>query len=533
MRVLLYGRVSTQRQAEHDLSIPDQLRQLREYCQRNGHEIVQEFRDAGLSATDDNRPGFREMIDFAIDRSNGVEAVLVLTTSRFFRDAVGSRVYKKTLKRAGVRVVSITQETSDDPMGGFIEGIFELQDQYESEINGFHTLRGMKENARRGGFNGSTPPFGYAVEATVDENGVTRRRLVVNPTEAEMVRLMFDLYVNGLEGERLGIKNLTDPLNRSGYRTRSGGRWSKVKIGQRLADRTYIGEHHYNQVDGKTKRPKPQSEWVLIPVPPVVDLELFERAAKLRQQGRPSVKRPPSVTSSPALLTGLLYCGRCGSRMTRETAKGGAYHYYNCSSFIRKGKSSCAGNRVSQPDLERQVLEHLSTKLFALPRIRQMVRQLSREISRLRKANSGKLADLEASLQDVRLRIKRHHEALECGAVDMTLVGDRLRELRAQEQELVEEMERACGPRPLPPYLLKEESLLSIQRNLQQVFLLNGNGVAKRYLAFLLERIEVNGDEVRLEANPAALLAGGLQAGRFAGVDQLSPVLTVDYDWLG
>jgi hypothetical protein len=187
---------------------------------------------------------------------------------------------------------------------------------------------------------------------------------------------------------------------------------------------------------------------------------------------------------------------------------------------------------VPQAELERQVLEHLSTKLFALSRIRQMVRQLSREISKLRKANIGKLSALEASLQDVRLRLKRQHEAIECGAVDMTLVGDRLRELKAQEQELVEEMERACGPRPLPPYLLKEESLLSIQRNLQQVFLLNGNGVAKRYLAFLLERIEVNGDEVRLEANPAALLAGGLQAGEFAGGNQLPPVLTVDYDWL-
>jgi hypothetical protein len=68
--------------------------------------------------------------------------------------------------------------------------------------------------------------------------------------------------------------------------------------------------------------------------------------------------------------------------------------------------------------------------------------------------------------------------------------------------------------------------------SLQQVFLMNGNGVAKRHLAFLLERIEVNGDEVRLEANPAALLAGGLQAGEFAGGDQLPPVLTVGYDWL-
>jgi len=55
----------------------------------------------------------------------------------------------------------------DDPMGGFVEGIFELIDQYESEMNGYHTLRAMKENASKGYINGSTPKFGFmAVEVT-------------------------------------------------------------------------------------------------------------------------------------------------------------------------------------------------------------------------------------------------------------------------------------------------------------------------------------------------------------------------------
>jgi hypothetical protein len=55
------------------------------------------------------------------------------------------------------------QEVSDDPMGEFVEGIFELIDQYESDMNGFHTLRAMRENARRGYFNGSRPKFGFTV----------------------------------------------------------------------------------------------------------------------------------------------------------------------------------------------------------------------------------------------------------------------------------------------------------------------------------------------------------------------------------
>jgi hypothetical protein len=54
-------------------------------------------------------------------------------------------------------------------MGEFVEGIFELIDQYESDMNGFHTLRAMKENARRGYFNGSRPKFGFTV--TTEEAG--------------------------------------------------------------------------------------------------------------------------------------------------------------------------------------------------------------------------------------------------------------------------------------------------------------------------------------------------------------------------
>jgi len=71
-----------QGQAERDLSIPDQITQLREYCRKHNHEVL--------------------------------EAILVLTTSRFFRDALGARKYKHELKKKGVQVISITQEVKDD-----------------------------------------------------------------------------------------------------------------------------------------------------------------------------------------------------------------------------------------------------------------------------------------------------------------------------------------------------------------------------------------------------------------------------------
>lgn len=530
VRVVLYARVSTQKQAEQDLSIPDQFRQLEDYCSQNQHEIVERFQDPGASATDDNRPGFQDMIAYSIDRGNQVNGVLVLTTSRFFRDAVKSRIYKQRLKRSGVRVIAIHQEVADDPYGSFIEGIFELQDQLESEINGFHTLRGMKENARQGNFNGSHAPFGYKVEALADTGGRIRRKLVPDPVEAELVRLMFRAYVDGVDGQRLGTKKLTEYLNQNGHLSRGERPWTKMRVQERLADTAYVGEYYFNRFDNKSKREKPRDEWIPIPIPPIIDQELFDRATALRRENRPSRRRPPSVAGSKVLLSGLLYCGKCGARIGLETAKGGQYRYYNCSTFTRRGKSACAGHRVPQDELNRAVLEHLSAKLFTAERVREIVKQLATEIGKLRHSNSEKVEALQAKLQDVRLRIKRQYDAIESGALDVTLVADRLRELKAEEEDLAGQLDACHDLRPLPFHLFKEDSLKSIADNLRQAFMSPDGGVAKRYLNLVVKRIEIDGERIHIETNAAAMLAGGLPESKVRTVNQT--VLTIGNDWL-
>jgi site-specific DNA recombinase len=168
-RAALYARVSTGKQAERDLSIPDQIRQMEAYCSSKGWEVARVYEERGASARDDRRPTFQEMIGEALRAEHPFDIILTLTTSRFFRDSAGAKIYKRRLAKRGVKVVAIHQEVSDDPMGEFVEGIFELIDQYESDMNGFHTLRAMKENARRGYYNGSRPKFGFTVTAEEEQ----------------------------------------------------------------------------------------------------------------------------------------------------------------------------------------------------------------------------------------------------------------------------------------------------------------------------------------------------------------------------
>ena len=78
---------------------------------------------------------------------------------------VNFALYERRLNKAGVKIISITQPTGEEVSGEMMRRIISLfDDEYQSRENSKHTLRAMNENARRGFFNGSMPPFGYKLE---------------------------------------------------------------------------------------------------------------------------------------------------------------------------------------------------------------------------------------------------------------------------------------------------------------------------------------------------------------------------------
>ena len=114
-RAALYLRVSTGRQAENDLSIPDQRRQAEAYCQAKGWEVSDCFIEPGASATDDRRPEFQRLMEAATSKPCAFEIVVVHSFSRFFRDHFELEFNVRRLEKNGVKLVSITQELDDSP----------------------------------------------------------------------------------------------------------------------------------------------------------------------------------------------------------------------------------------------------------------------------------------------------------------------------------------------------------------------------------------------------------------------------------
>lgn len=527
MIVALYARVSTVKQAEKELSIPDQLGQMRAWCERQGHSVAVEYVERGASAMDDRRPAFQQMIAEACRSPQPFTAIVVHSQSRFFRDMVEFAVYERRLNRAGVKLLSITQPTGDDFSGEMLRRVISLFDEYQSKENGKHTLRAMSENARQGFFNGSTPLFGYRTEVVeIPGNKGKKKRLAVDEGEAVVVRKIFALYVRGDGGCPLGMLGVARALNRMGIAVR-GRPWSKGRIETILQDRIYVGEHYFNKKSAKMGKVKPKEEWVVCPVSPIIEEEVFTAAQRRREAQHPS-RVPPRVVSSPTFLTGILKCGSCGAGMTLATGKGGRYRYYKCSSRIRKG-DSCESRNLPVGELDALVRQALCERVFTEQRVRGMLEQLRARLQKKRGRSSEGLKRLRAELEQNRLGSERLFEAVEKGllAMDGTL-AKRAHVLQARRQALLVEIAGIERQDAMPSRLLLPRNIQAFCRALKEKMLDGQSGFGKGYVRLLVEEIRVWGRKVVMRGHHASLAQLMINE----NPDGLREVPSLGYGWL-
>ncbi len=506
-KAALYLRVSTGRQAENDLSIPDQRRQAENYCAAKGWEIAAEFVEPGASATDDRRPEFQKMMDAGLARPAAFDFIVVHSFSRFFRDQFQLEFYVRKLAKNQVRLVSITQDLGDDPMSNMIRQIMALFDEYQSKENAKHTLRAMKENARQGYWNGALPPIGYRIVAAEQRGAKTKKKLEIDPIHAETVRLMFRLALVG-DGESgpMGVKSITTHLNARGIRTRDGGRWGIAAVHQVLTRETYVGRHRFNTRDHKTRTPKPEAEHAVMAVPPIITEQEFD-AVQAALKARSPRWMAPRAVSGPTLLTGICFCAACGGAMTLRTGKG--YRYYTCSTRARRGESGCRGLSVPMDKLDRAVVDHLEWRLLDPSRLAAMMDQLLERREEWNERRRGHIAELRKRAAEAEAKLKRLYEAIENGVADVAdkSLKDRIAELTAIRDQAQADAERATaaverlGPAITPESLRK--FALAARRKLR-----NEDGTYRRdHLRAVAQRVEViDPTEIRIMGSKTDLL---------------------------
>lgn len=294
---VLYARYSSDKQRE--ASIDDQLRVCRDYCASEGIDIVGEYKDYALSGKTDHRPEFRRMIANAPES----DYVVVYMFDRFSRDRYDSATYKKMLRECGVRVISATEKVEDTPEGGLQEGMLELLSEYYVRDLARKVRRGMEGNALKAKDNGYRI-FGYDTDPDT-------RRYVVNEAEAECVREMFYMHIQGKT-----VNSIAREMASRGWTTTTGKPVDYNWAYRVLNRKAYTGLYSWGGIEVEGGMPQ------------IVDELTFHKSQSIVPK-----KRRADETWDDYRLTGKLYCGFCGKPMhgTAGTGKQGKrYHYYAC-----------------------------------------------------------------------------------------------------------------------------------------------------------------------------------------------------------
>lgn len=170
---LAWARVSTDMQEERGLSLPEQLREIRAYADRNGIELVEEFHEAASAfQREDRRVEFHRMTARA-KADPAVNAILVPDMSRFSRDSLRAKSLLRELRGVGVQVISLSDPVADPETvaGVYMEAITLAKNEAYSREIAFHTRKGCRANVQtrdpEAGWcykNGGQPIWGYRSE---------------------------------------------------------------------------------------------------------------------------------------------------------------------------------------------------------------------------------------------------------------------------------------------------------------------------------------------------------------------------------
>src|SRR5215472_3404538 len=468
-RVAIYARVSTTRQAEHDISIPDQLAQARKFCDAKGWYVVREFVDAGASARNEKRPQFQEMMDKACIDPSPFDVILVHSQSRFFRNTAGYVVSKNRLQKHGVSLVSMTQDFGEGASAEFAETIIAAADAFNSAETAKHVSRSMLENARQGFWNGSKPPFGYRTVAAEQRGQRTKKVLEIAPKDAETVRLIFKLFLQG-DGRSgpMGVKDIASWLNAHGHRF-GDGLFYVSAVHAILSRDTYSGTHYFNRTDRRTKQARPESEWVAQSVPEIIPAMTFKRVQELLHARRPTMT-PPRISNSDVLLTGLVRCECCGSPMMIRTGKGGRYRYYACSTNRLKGKAGCSAPvAIRESQLDDMVLTALSERLLTPERLPVLLHEARKHQRAMTSSNLQRRSALHKRSKELETQANRLYTALREGLVsDTGLFRAQLSAIEREREECIQHLSRIDADAPQFRQALSKQQATALALTLQR-----------------------------------------------------------------
>ena len=361
LRVTYYARVSSESDEQLN-SLDNQIAYYEDLIRRNrAWTYIQGYVDEGLSGiSTKKRKHFNEMIADA--KEGAFDLIITKEISRFARNTLDSLQYTRELLGWGVGVffqndnINTLDEDAELRLT-IMSSIAQDELRKLSSRVKFGHQQAIKSNV----VLGNSRIFGYKKD---------EKRLVIDESQAPMVRDLFRLYATG----EYSMKQLETLFYEQGYRNYNGNKIAHTTMSGIISNPKYKGYYVGNKVrivDMFTKKQKflPPEEWVMFKdetgeiVPAIVSEELWDKANEILTRRSEDVKNRQGICNHANLLTGKLYCAHCGAAYYRRESKskdGTVNSKWVCSGKINNGADACPSFPIYEDEIKPILFEVFS-----------------------------------------------------------------------------------------------------------------------------------------------------------------------------
>lgn len=354
LRVTYYARVSTTTEIQEN-SIENQISFFEDMIKQNSNwEYVEGYVDRIRGESAENRENFMRMVN---DGKQGkFDLILTKEVSRFARNTIDSLTYTRDLLRAGVGVFFQNDNICTiDTDSEFRLTIMSSMAADEVRKLSERVKFGHKKAIENGHVLGNNRIFGYDKHNCV---------LTINEKEAEMVRLIFELYST----EQYSVKKIEQIIFERGYRGRNGTRIHHNTISGIIQNPKYKGYFCGNKVktiDFRTKEQRflPEEEWIMYKddnVPAIVSEEIWDKCNKLFKERSEIVKNKGRSLKDKSILTGKIYCTEHNmpywrTSYSNSTSKGKPIYQWLCCEKKKFKSEDCKSFSIMEEDLYKML----------------------------------------------------------------------------------------------------------------------------------------------------------------------------------
>ncbi len=489
----IYARVSTQEQADEGFSIESQIDVISKSIIQNGDIVYDIYIDRGISGKAmDNRPELQRMLSDA--KHSRFDEVIVWKVNRLGRNHLELLKIVQQLERYNVDFRSHTEPfDTTTPTGKLMFSMIASIGQFERETIVENVKAGMKQRASQGLFNGGRM-LGYYSEKVADER--IKSKLVIIPEEADIVRMIFDMYINGF-----GFKKISNKINDFGFRTINGNLFSIYAVRDIVMNPTYAGFIRYNNRTKNRKNNDAESAHIYKGQhDPIITEEIWNQAQAIMQS---RAHGPRKVHKGVFLLTGLLKCPECGSSMVagrsthKRNGKKVMYHYYQCSRYKNYGRNACKPNSIRQEYAEKYVVDKLNKFTVNDEFIERVISKLNSQSKTKSEPLFHKLTDLERSKSKCDVKRERILDLYESGDIDKVVFRERINRfeedvdrINTQIKEIKKELEESKALDQIPTEYVK----LMIH-SFSKIFKVSNRDQRKVLLNLIIDKITVGSNK--------------------------------------